>query len=146
VILLVLAGLAAAALAVPAAARLGGSWLLASVAVFGGFAFALYPLCVAHTNDHLTAEQRVAASGGLVLAYSAGAAVGPVAGAAAMTALGPAGLFLFIGACAGGALAFALWRQWATAPVPGESQQPYQILPRTTPMSAALDPLAPDES
>merc|ERR1712023_90149 len=42
--------------------------------LFGGLSFALYPLCVAHTNDHLQPEQRVAASGGLVMLYSLGAA------------------------------------------------------------------------
>ena len=87
----------------------------------------------------------MAASGGLVLAYSAGAAAGPVGAAAAMTLWGPVGLFLFVAACAGGALCFGLWRQWAGAPVPEDEQQRYQILPRTTPMSAALDPLAPEE-
>ena len=35
--------------------------------LFGGLSFALYPLCVAHTNDHLQPEQRVAASGGHAL-------------------------------------------------------------------------------
>lgn len=123
-----------------------GVQLLILGGLFGGITFALYPLCVAHTNDHLTPAQRVAASGGLVLAYSIGAAVGPLAGATAMTLVGPAGLFLFTALCAGGALLFALWRQWSTPPVPDELQRPYQILPRTTPMSAALDPLAPDET
>lgn len=139
------AGAVAAGLAI-ALTGAPGVLLLLLGALYGGFSFALYPLCVAHTNDHLTPEQRVAASGGLVLAYSAGAAAGPVAGAAAMTALGPAGLFLFIALCAGAALAFALWRQMAARPVPDALQRPYQVLPRTTPMSAALDPHAPEES
>ena len=119
--------------------------LLVFGALFGGLSFALYPLCVAHANDHLAAEQRVAASGGLVLTYSAGAAAGPLAGASVMTLAGAPGLFLFIAACAGGALLFGLWRQARTLPVPAERQQDYQILPRTTPMSAALDPLAPPD-
>lgn len=112
--------------------------------LFGGLAFALYPLCVAHTNDHLTVEQRVGASGGLVLVYSVGATIGPIAGATAMMLFGSGGLFLFIGCCSAGALAFALWRQRRREPVAGDLQQPYQALPRTTPMSAKLDPLAPD--
>lgn len=116
--------------------------LLAFGALFGGLSFALYPLCVAHANDRLPAEQRVSASGSLVLAYSAGAAGGPLAGAAAMTVAGTPGLFLFIAACAGGALLFGLWRQAAARPVPAEEQGSYQVLPRTTPASAALDPLA----
>lgn len=116
--------------------------LLTFGTLFGGLSFALYPLCVAHANDRLPPEQRVSASGSLVLAYSAGAAAGPLAAAAVMTLVGAAGLFLFIAACAGGALLFGLWRQAAALPVPAEEQQSYQVLPRTTPMAAELDALA----
>jgi MFS family permease len=123
-----------------------GPLLLTFGALFGGLSFALYPLCVAHANDHLAPEQRIAASGGLVLVYSAGAAAGPLAAASVMTFAGAQGLFLFIAICAGSALLFGLWRQIRTSPVPAEQQQNYQVLPRTTPMSAALDPLAPDET
>jgi len=130
------AGLAAALTTEP------GLPLLAFGALFGGLSFGLYPLCVAHANDHLLPGQRVAASGGLVLTYSVGAAIGPLLAALLMTVTGTAGLFLFVSVCAGAALLFGLWRQTRTAPVPADQQQTYQILPRTTPVSAALDPLA----
>lgn len=116
-------------------------WRLPLGGVFGGLSFALYPLCVAHTNDHLKPEQRVGASGGLVLIYSAGAAIGPLTGALTMSIWGAAGLFWFIGLCALGAAVFGLWRVVARQPVPSELQRRYQLLPRTTPMSAALQPL-----
>ena len=61
-----------------------------------------------------------------------------------MTGLGAAGLFAFIAACAAAALAFGLWRQARTLPVPADQQRSYQVLPRTTPVSATLDPLAPE--
>ena len=133
------AGLGVALIGMPGVA------LLACAALFGGLSFALYPLCVAHANDHLAPEQRVPASGGLVLTYSVGAATGPLIAAVFMTAAGAQGLFLFIAACAGAALLFGIWRQTRRSPVPAEDQQSYQILPRTTPASAALDPLAPEE-
>ncbi len=114
--------------------------------LFGGLSFALYPLCVAHTNDRLDADNRVAASGGLVLLYSIGAALGPTGGAIAMTLAGGAGLFLFIALCAAGALLFGVWRQIATEPVPVSEQQNYQIMPRTTPVAALLDPNSPEEA
>lgn len=124
--------------------------LMAFGALFGGLSFALYPLCVAHTNDHLSSDQRIAASGGLVLLYSLGAAIGPSLSAITMTLLGTSGLFLFIAACAGAALAFGLWRQALSEPVPAHLQETYVILPRTTPlsieMSAVPDPVAADES
>lgn len=123
--------------------------LMALGALFGGLAFALYPLSVAHSNDRLHAADRVAASGRLVLLYALGAAAGPVAGAWAMTILGMSGLFLFIAAAAGLAFAFGLWRLATVEPVPVETQQEFQILPRTTLMASVLDPNtdeAPPES
>ncbi|WP_336968816.1 MFS transporter [Sphingobium aromaticiconvertens] len=123
-----------------------GAQLLALGGVFGGLSFALYPLCVAHTNDRLAPAERVAASGGLVLLYSIGAALGPTGAATAMTVFGSGGLFLFIALCAAGTLTFGLWRQASSDPVPSDSQQNYQILPRTTPIAALLDPHAPEQA
>jgi len=145
VIVLAFAGTLAAGLAT-AFTDVPGLPLFLFGALFGGLSFALYPLCVAHANDHLLPDQRVAASGGLVLTYSAGAAAGPLLAALVMTGVGASGLFLFIAICAGVALLFGLWRQARTLPVPAEQQQMYQVLPRTTPVSAALDPLAPNEA
>lgn len=121
-----------------------GAALMMLGTLFGGLSFALYPLCVGHTNDHLEAPERVGASGGLVLVYSVGAALGPMTGSTAMLLLGPAGLFIWIGGCAAAGLGFALWRQRRRPSVPGEEQQPYQLLPRTTPMAAQL--AEPEES
>ncbi len=114
--------------------------------LFGGACFALYPLCVAHTNDHLRSMQRVAASGGLVLIYSLGAAAGPLLGAAFIEISGPRGLFLCVGICAAALLAFALFRSWAAPSVPETLQRRYQALPRTTSVAATLDPLSPLKS
>jgi MFS family permease len=114
--------------------------------LFGGLLFTLYPLCVAHTNDYLMPDQRVGASGGLVLIYSVGAAIGPIIAASAMTRLGPGGLFICIAATALGAAAFGLWRRRVRTATPNDLQQPYQPLPRTTPMSATLNPHAAEDS
>lgn len=119
-----------------------GRPLLGLGALFGGLLFTLYPLCVAHTNDYLTPAQRVAASGGLILIYSVGAAVGPIIAAAVMTGLGPGGLFDCIAAAALGAAGFGLWRRQVRMATPNDRQLPYQGLPQTTPMSATLDPNA----
>ncbi|HWX49900.1 MAG TPA: MFS transporter [Roseomonas sp.] len=145
VILGAFAGTAAVALAM---ALLGapGTPLLLLGGLFGGLSFALYPLCVAHTNDRLTAAERVGASAGLVLVYSAGAAAGPLVGAASMSALGSTGLFLFLAACAAVTVGFGLWRVAVRPSPPCEQQQAYQALPRTTPMSAGLDPLSGENS
>ncbi|TKD51596.1 MFS transporter [Sphingomonas baiyangensis] len=138
VIVLALAGTLATSLAIAMIDTVG--WpLFALGALFGGLSFALYPLCVAHANDRLPGQQRVSASGTLVLIYSCGAAAGPLGAASTMTVAGTSGLFLFVAACAGAALMFALWRQARAEPVPADEQGQYQVLPRTTPMTAALD-------
>ena len=108
-------------------------------ALFGGFSFALYPLCVAHSNDHLEEEERIGASSGLVLVYSMGAAMGPMAGSVAMASFGPPGLFGAIGLVALGSAVFGLWRMVVSKPVPDSEQQDFQSLPRTTPMAAVLE-------
>lgn len=128
------------------AAQPRGFALLALGAAFGGLSFALYPLCVAFVNDRLLPSERVTASGQLVLLYSMGAALGPLGGALAMTLGGAGGLFLFIALAAAAMLGFGLWRLATSAPVPGAAQQDFQILPRTTPVAALLDPAGPDAS
>jgi MFS family permease len=143
VIVLSFAATMAVALALSVMTR-AGTLLLVLGALFGGLSFALYPLCVAHCNDRLLASDRVAASGRLVLLYSAGAAVGPLGAAWFVTWLGSIGLFLFVALCAGGVLVFGLWRQTASAPVPAPDQQGFQVLPRTTPVATLLDPNTPD--
>ncbi|MBC9178678.1 MFS transporter [Pseudoroseomonas ludipueritiae] len=145
VILGVFTGAALVALAIMLLGQ-PGVLLPALGCLFGGLSFALYPLCVAHTHDRLTNAQRVGASAGLVLVYSAGAAVGPMAGAASMALLGSAGLYLFIAICAAATVSFGLWRLVARPAPPGELQQSYQPLPHTTPMSAGLDPLSEENS
>lgn len=139
VIIGVVGGTVAASLGLAATGPAGGGLVLA--ALFGGLSFALYPLCVAHTNDHLSTEQRVGASGGLVLVYSFGSACGPLFASGAISIAGPVGLFLSIGFVAATVFLFGVWRQWVGPAVPADMQQAYQVLPRTTPVSASLDPL-----
>jgi len=117
--------------------------LLAGAGLFGGIAFTLYPACVAHTNDHLPPADIVSASGGLVLGYSMGAALGPFAAAIVMALTGPSGLFLFAAGVGAAATLFGLWRMGMRPPVPGDLQAPYQTMPLTTPLVAPLDPRAP---
>lgn len=123
-----------------------GLVLLALGGAFGGLAFALYPLCVAHANDRLSRTERIAASSQLVLLYSIGAALGPIGASAAMSGAGAGAgrLFQFIALAAAATLLFGLWRLAAMRGVPGAAQQDFQILPRTTPVAALLDPAGPN--
>src|SRR3546814_9542252 len=87
----------------------------------------------------------VPASGGLLLAYSIGAVLGPLGGAAVMSGVGPDGLFLFCGLVGFAAGGFGLWRMRQRPAKPLEEQAPFLALPRTTPLSTELDPRAGDE-
>lgn len=67
----------------------------ATTLAFGGLAFGIYPLCLAHTNDCVEKADLVAASGELILLNSAGAVLGPICASTIMNFTGPEGLFLF---------------------------------------------------
>lgn len=70
--------------------------LLATAAVFGGVIATFYPLGIAYANDYLEPEQRVQASGALVLSFTLGAVVGSGVSAGAVQFMGPAGLILYV--------------------------------------------------
>src|SRR5690606_34755943 len=73
---------------------------LAAAFVFGGMSFAVYPLCAAYINVWITSENLVQASAALLLVFGAGAALGPLAGALVVEALGPQHLFTYVAAVA----------------------------------------------
>jgi len=69
-------------------------WLLfAMAAAWGAFAFPLYTLSVAHSNDFAAPEDFVEVSAGLLLLFGAGAAAGPALIAPLMQAAGSGTLF-----------------------------------------------------
>lgn len=83
---------AACALQLDPGAR-GG--VLAVFFLFGGLAFALYPLAVAHLLDRLPAEQLLAGCSALLLLNGIGAAIGPAAAGWVMERWGVAALPVF---------------------------------------------------
>ncbi len=117
-----------------------GSGLLALGALFGGLSFTLYPLAVAYTNDYVEADDRVPASGGLMMAYGIGASLGPTAGSFIMGAIGPGGLFMFIGAMAVALTGFIMWRMTQRQSLPNWEQGDYQTMQRTSPVVYEMMP------
>ena len=55
---------------------------------FGGLAFAIYPICMAHLLDHLPPEDTLSAGSSLLLLNGVGSAIGPAVAGVAMTRLG----------------------------------------------------------
>ena len=67
---------------------------LALAGVFGASIYTMYPLIVAHANDHAKPGTGIQVSGGLLLLFGVGSIVGPLAAGALMTRIGTSGLFL----------------------------------------------------
>lgn len=118
-----------------------GFWPFVVLAgAYGGIAVTLYSIAVAHANDHIDSADLVAASAGLVLAYSAGAVIGPIASTNAMALIGPRGFYGFGMVVALVVGLFALWRMTRRAAPAMEDQAPFVAMPRTSPMVSELDP------
>ncbi|GAA0618128.1 MFS transporter [Halomonas beimenensis] len=71
-------------------------WMLGSVGLFGGLAFALHSLNLAHTNDCLEPAEMLGASSSLVLLLGVGSVIGPLAVGAVMSQAGAAGFFWWL--------------------------------------------------
>jgi MFS family permease len=72
-------------------------WLAFCMFIYGGMMFSIYPLSVAHANDHPDATDRVAVTTNLLFVFGIGAALGPAIGGFLMHLLGRYTLFaLFI--------------------------------------------------
>lgn len=125
---------------IAAEALLPPDWLIAVALLFGGGAFVIYPLSLAHATDWSGAHRAVEISQGLIIAYSAGAVIAPLIEAGVMNALGPSGLFICIAAVAGGLCGFTLLRMTSRPPVPVEEQTTFIALPQTSPEVSTLDP------
>ena len=136
-VLTIVTFLAAAAATAAALAGAGGWAPFVIMCIFGGLAFPMYALCIAHTNDFLEPEQMVAASSGLVFAGGAGAIFGPVTVAATMSIVGPAGFFWCLAAVHAAIGAFALWRMTRRPAMPLDEQGTCVILTRTSAVATA---------
>lgn len=89
---------AALAAGLLAASSFAGRWAVAAVAIYGGLAFAVYPIAVALLVDHLPPEDLLAGSSGLLLVHGVGAAIGPLLAGLMMDWIGPQALPLHFAA------------------------------------------------
>ncbi|UFN51148.1 MFS transporter [Roseomonas sp. OT10] len=88
------------------------SWVLyALVFVFGGVVVPTYSVVLAHVNDMVRPEEFVSASAGMLMVQGAGAALGPVAAGAAMSAVGPRSLVWMVVAAQLMIVAWGVWRR-----------------------------------
>ncbi|SMC11458.1 MFS transporter [Roseovarius aestuarii] len=115
---------------------------IAIVAVFGASVFSMYPLIVAHANDHAAPGSFIQVSGGLLLVYGLGAIGGPTVAGFAMTNFGNTSLFWTTGCGHVLLILFAILRMRTRAGVAHADKQAFRASPMaraSTPETAALD-------
>lgn len=108
--------------------------------LFGGVCFTLYPLSISVACDYLKSSEIVAATQGLLLSYSIGAAVGPFIAPLFIYLFGERGLFVFFSLIAGFLVFFFLWRIRYYPPVSTKERQAFSPTVQTTPVATELDP------
>jgi MFS family permease len=115
--------------------------LIATSAVFGAAVFSMYPVIVAHANDHAAPGSYIQVSGGLLLVFGIGSIIGPTIAGFAMTRYGTPSLFWTTAAAHVLMMLFALLRLRARAAVPAGDKTAFRPAPLargTTPETAVL--------
>ena len=90
--------------------HLGFTGIVLLGGVWGAFAFPMYSIVVAYTNDYAEHDEYVKVSAGLLLVYGFGAIIGPFAASALITLRGADSLFLFTAAVHLLLIAFVTYR------------------------------------
>ncbi len=94
-------------------------------AAWGFFAFPLYAISVAHSNDKAHPSDYVVVSSGLLLIYGTGAVIGPFAASAVMAMSGAYGLYLTSGATHLLASVYVMQRILRRESIPVEQHIPF---------------------
>ena len=110
--------------------------------IYGGIAFTVYPVSVAHSHDFFDPPDIVAVSSALIMSFGIGASIGPLLAARFMAPpLGPEGMFLFIAAVGFLYGGFVFWfRHKRPERLAVEEPVPFMVARSTSPVAAALDP------
>lgn len=133
-----LAAAAVAALALPGAGW--GHWpVLGLFFAYGGLAFSIYPMAVAHMLDTLPAEDLLSGCSSLLLVHGIGAALGPALAGELMSRFGPAALPAYFAAVLATLGLFVLLRLAAHRRL-RLHPAPFHPMLRTTPAALELLP------
>jgi len=122
---------------------LAGKAVLVGAFLFGGAAFSIYPIVVAHLVDHLSHEDILSGSAGLLLLHGVGAAIGPTLAGLLMGWLGPAALPLYFTCMLAPLAAYALMQARRTTDVIVEEPAHFMPMVRTSP--TVLEMMTPAE-
>lgn len=115
-------------------------------AAFGGCAFSIYALAVAHTNDHLETSQMLESSRGLLLLSGIGASIGPILAGLVIAWSGSHGLMLYFFILLIVLAGYAAVRKRVGVAIPTEQQSEFVAMARTSAAVLELDPrVEPEE-
>ncbi|GAB3026157.1 MFS transporter [Oleiagrimonas citrea] len=113
--------------------------------VFGGMAFAVYPIVVAHLLDHVPAEELLPASTSVLLVNGVGSAAGPLLAGLLMGSLGTAWLFGWVVLCMGGTAGYVAFRLLTFEREQTDASAFVPML-RTTPTAMEMHPVVDAET
>lgn len=145
VILLTCIGSALAGVALTWLADAPEPIFFAGAFTYGLFAFPLYAISVAHTNDFVQPEGYVEAASGLLLVYALGAIFGPLVAATVMHQLGPGSLFSFTAFVHLVMLAYTIHRIPFRPRPPEEEQIPFADALVVAATTSTVDPFTPTD-
>ncbi|PWE31724.1 MFS transporter [Pararhodobacter marinus] len=110
-------------------------------AAFGATVFVMYPVIVAHANDHAAPGTFIQVSGGLLLVTGIGSVIGPTVAGLAMGYSDPSAMFLVTGICHLSVILFTLWRLRVRSAIATGLKTAFQASPMarmSTPETVAL--------
>ena len=118
-----------------------GWWQYLLIAGFGGMAFAIYPVAIAHLVDHLEPEDMLSGGSGLLLIHGVGSVLGPLTAGPLMQWLGPQSLPAYWAVILMGLALVAWWYlNNSKAEDPLEHAADFVPMVRTTPTAFELLP------
>jgi MFS family permease len=121
-----------------------GVWMLALFFVWGGLAFAVYPLAVAQLIDQLHPDEILSGSSGLLLVNGLGAICGPLLAGVLIEQLGPDTLPLFFAACFAALAVYNLHRLRHVSDLISDPPAHFVPMLRTSPRVLELVPEVPE--
>ncbi len=123
----------------------GSNTLMLGLAfLFGGFAFPIYALSIAHANDLVEPGDRISVSSGLLLIFGLGAVAGPVIASAAMEVAGHQALFFFTAAIHIATAAFAFYRTTRRVVPAAADREDFVMVNVSSPEVFHFDPRTPE--
>lgn len=121
-----------------------GIWMLALFFVWGGLAFAVYPIAVAQLIDQLHPDEILSGSSGLLLVNGLGAICGPLLAGVLIEQLGPDTLPLFFAACFAALAIYNLHRLRHVSDLISDPPAHFVPMLRTSPTVLELVPEVPE--